>query len=83
MLFRVIKGDDGTGNIWKDLRACKDGISVQEKYHCRAKTRKWKDDLLRTAGMRRPKGRQKIIEGSCKLLQKRWVPNIPFAAPDN
>ena len=71
LLFRGFKGDDGTGNIWKDLRACKDGISVQEKYHSRTKTGEWKEDVLCTAGMRRHKGRQKIIEGGCKMLQKK------------
>jgi hypothetical protein len=77
LLFRGIKGDDGTGNIWKDLRVCKDGISVQEKYHCRAKTRKWKDDLLRAAGMRIHKRRQKKRK-QLQIAPKRWVPNTPM-----
>jgi hypothetical protein len=46
--------------VWKDLRASNDGISVQEKYHCRMKTRKWKDDLL-PAGMRSHKTKKRKL----------------------
>jgi hypothetical protein len=71
LLFKGIEGDDSTRKIWKDIRVCKDGISVQEKYHCMTKAGEWKEDVLCTAGMRRHKGRQKIIEGGCKMLQKK------------
>ena len=74
LLFRGIKGDDGTENIWNDLRTYKYGISVQEKYHCRVKTRKWKDDLLRTAGMgKKTKKRRQMHIGP-----KMWVPSTPM-----
>jgi hypothetical protein len=53
--------------VWKDLRASNDGISVQEKYHCRMKTRKWKDDLL-PAGMRSHKTKKKEIAHCSKKV---------------